>query len=158
MRRRQFFALFALGFVGVLAVIPVAADLVARRPLPPDFPLRVPFGLIVALSLVQPTLLMAAGVAVGLRLAPRLGLRSYVAEAVGGGASAWSRIRRDLPLAVTIGVGQIAVVFAIEMAFRPFMGEAWRRLEADQDALGGPAAQLLAGLLYGGITIRIASG
>jgi hypothetical protein len=63
MRRRQFLALFALGFLGVLSLAPGMRYLLARTPLPPDAP-RLPFGVLVALSLVQPMLLMAAGVAI----------------------------------------------------------------------------------------------
>ncbi|MFN2567120.1 MAG: CPBP family intramembrane glutamic endopeptidase [Gemmatimonadaceae bacterium] len=151
MRARQFWALFALGFVGVLSVIPVVSRMIARNPLPPAAP-KIPFGALVALSLVQPTLLLAAGVAIGLRLTPRLGLRSYVADAAGNGAPIWPALRREVPLAVAIAVAQMAVVLSLELAFRPFMGDAWRRLEQEGDALGGTAAQLVSGLLYGGIT------
>jgi Type II CAAX prenyl endopeptidase Rce1-like len=151
MRRRQFLALFSLGFLGVLSLVPVAAALVARKPLPPTAP-QMPFAALVALTLVQPTLLMAAGVAVGLRLAPRLGLRSYVAEAAGSGTAIWPSLRRDAPLAAAVGVAQIAATLPLELAFRPFMGEAWRRLEQEEEALGGTAAKLVAGMLYGGIT------
>jgi hypothetical protein len=151
MRRRQFWALFALGFVGVLSLIPVVAKMVERTPLPPEAP-KLPFGVIVALSLVQPTLLLAAGVAIGLRLAPRLELRSYFADAVVGSTSVWRALRPQVPLAVALGVAQTLVVWPIEVAFRPYMGEAWRRLEQDDAAMGGPGTQLVAGLLYGGIS------
>jgi hypothetical protein len=122
-----------------------------RNPLPPEAP-KLPFGVIVALSLVQPTLLMAAGVAIGLRLAPRLGLRSYVAEAVVSNTSVWQALKPQVPLAVALGIAQILVVWPIELTFRPHMGEAWRRFEREEEAMGGAGTQLVAGLLYGGIT------
>jgi hypothetical protein len=151
MRRRQFWTLFALGFAGVLSLIPITARMITSNPLPPEAP-KLPFGALVALSLLQPTLLMAAGVAIGLRLSPRLGFRSYVVEAVSGGEPIWSALRRHAPLAVAIGAATMAIVLPLELAFRPFMGEAWRRLELLKNPLGGPVTGLVAGLLYGGIT------
>lgn len=150
-RRRQFWALFALGFVGVLSLIPVVGKMLERSPLPPDAP-KLPFGVLVGLSLVQPTLLMALGVAIGLRLAQRVGLRSRIVDALAGGDPVWPGLRREVPIALALGAAQVLVSWPIEVAFRPHMGDAWRRLEAQQDVLGGPGIQLAAGLLYGGIT------
>jgi CAAX prenyl protease-like protein len=151
MRRRQFLALFALGFVGVLSLAPAIAPLIASKPLPPDAP-QLPVGVLVALSLVQPTVLMAIGVAIGLRLAPLLGLRSYIADAVATGAPIWPRFQRDVPIALAVAVAQMAVTLPLELAFRPFMGEAWRRLEEAENPLGTPLTALISGMLYGGIT------
>jgi membrane protease YdiL (CAAX protease family) len=95
---------------------------------------------------------LALAVAIGLRFAPRLGLRSYTADAVATGAAVWPRLRADAPVAIAVGVAQMALVLTFELAFRPFMGDAWRRLEAGQDLLGSPATALIAGLFYGGIT------
>jgi membrane protease YdiL (CAAX protease family) len=151
MWRRQFLALFALGFLGVLSLVAVVARFIARKPLPPEAP-QLPPGVLVALSLVQPTLLMAAGIAIGLRLAPQLGLRSYVAGAVGTGAPLWPALRRDVPLAFGVAMLAMAVVIPLDMAFRPFMGDAWRRVEESGEPFGHPVAALVSGLLYGGIT------
>ena len=151
MRRRAFWALFGLGFVGVLGIIPTLVQLLRSKPLPPEAP-KLPFGAIVALSLVQPTLLLAAGVAIGLRLAPRLGLRSHVVERLGGGPAVWPAVRREAPLAAAIGLAQMAVTLLLDLAFKPVMGAAWRRLEEGEDPMGGPVTGLIAGLLYGGIT------
>jgi hypothetical protein len=151
MRRRQFLALFALGFLGVLSILPTAARLIGGRPRPPGS-LQLPPGVLAALSLIQPTLLMAAAVAIGLRLAPRFGLRSYIADAAAGGAPIWPALRRDVPVAITLAFAQMAVTIALELAFKPFMGEAWRRFEQTEDPLGGPVSALISGMLYGGIT------
>ena len=151
MRRRQFLALFALGFLGVLSIAPMAARVIRSKPLPPDAP-QLPAGVLAALSLVQPTLLLAAAVAIGLRFAPRLGLRSYVAEAIATGAPIWPPLRRDVPIAIALAVAEMGITFALELAFKPFMGVAWQRLEQAENPLGAPVTALLSGVLYGGIT------
>jgi hypothetical protein len=148
MRLRQFVALFALGFVGVLSLLPVVIDVVGREPLPPRAP---PPAVIVALSVIQSSVLLAIAVAVGLRFAPRLGFRSYVVAAAGG-APVWPALRRDAPLSMGVGAATMVVVVLLDLAFRPFMGDAWRRLEETQNALTRPGPALVMGILYGGIT------
>ncbi len=152
MRRRQFLALFALGVVGVLSLLPVAIPAIARMPLPAGAP---PRQVIILLSMLQPTILVAIAVAIGLRFAPRLGLRSYVVDAAGSGASVWPGLRRDVPLAIALGAAAMVAIVLLDVAFRPFMGDAWRRLEQTQAAMSGPIMGLVMGLLYGGITEEI---
>ena len=152
MRRRQFLALFALGVIGVLSLLPAAIPAMARMPLPAGAP---PRAVIVLLSLLQPTVLLAIAVAVGLRFASRLGLRSHIVEAAGTGAPVWPVLRRDAPLAIGVGAAAMVVVVLLDIAFRPLMGDAWRRLEQTQTALTDPVTALIMGLLYGGITEEI---
>lgn len=151
MRRRQFFALFALGFLGVLSLLPVAIPAIARMPLPAKAPPRTA---VILLSLLQPAILLAVAVAIGLRFAPRLGFRSYVVEAAAGGGPVWPVLRRDAPLAVGVGAAVMLIVVALDVAFRPFMGDAWRQLEQTQDA-ANPFTALAMGMLYGGIAEEI---
>ncbi len=151
MRRRQFLALFALGVVGVVSILPMAVQIIGGMQLPANAP---PRSVLVLLAVLQPAILVAIAVAVGLRFAPRLGFRSYVVEAAGGGPPVWPALRRDLRLAITVGVIAMTVVVLLDAAFRPFMGDAWRLLEQMQNATN-PALALVMGLLYGGMTEEI---
>src|SRR5919199_2894564 len=76
---RAFAALFGLGLVGVatlpLVIIPLLRASTLAGP-PGEWPLPAR----VALLMVNPVLYLAGGVALGLRFAPRVGLRSLVAE------------------------------------------------------------------------------
>ena len=151
MRRHPFLALFALGFLGVLSLLPVSIPAIARMPLPAASP---PRPVIVLLSLLQPTILVAVAVAVGLSFAPRLGFRSYVVDATMGRRPVWPGLRRDAPLAVAVGAAAMLVVVALDVPFRPFMGDAWQRFEQPQD-MASLVMALVMGMLYGGITEEI---
>jgi hypothetical protein len=152
MRTRRFLALFVLGLIGVLSLLPVAIDAIARTTLPAGAP---PRPVIVLLSLLQPTILLAAAVAIGLRFAPRLGLRSFVVETAERGAPVWPALRRDVPLAIALGAVAMVIVVLLDLAVRPFMGDAWRHLDETQGRLAGPVAALIMGMLYGGMTEEI---
>lgn len=151
MRRRPFLSLFALGFLGVLSLLPASIPAIARMPLPADSP---PRPVIVLLSILQPTILVAVAVAVGLSFAPRLGFRSYVVEAAMGRGQVWPALRPDAPLALAVGAAAMVMVVALDVAFRPFMGDAWQRFEQPQDTVT-LAAALVMGMLYGGVTEEI---
>jgi membrane protease YdiL (CAAX protease family) len=151
MRRHPFLTLFALGFLGVLSLLPASIPAIARMPLPADSP---PGSVIVLLSILQPTILVGLAVAIGLSFASRLGFRSYVVDATKGRGLVWPGLRRDAPLAVAVGAAAMMIVVALDVAFRPFMGDAWQRFEQPQDTANLVGA-LVMGMLYGGITEEI---
>jgi hypothetical protein len=149
---RRFVALFGLGLVGVatlpFALVPLVRSTrlphVAAWPLPAQ----------VALLMVNPVLYLAAGVALGLRFAPRLGLRSLVAERAGGaGEPLGPALRTAAPAALASGAALGATTALLDRWTAPLLGPAWRaaaaRLEAQQGTGPGP---LVTGLFYGGIT------
>ncbi len=143
---RRFLALFGLGMVGVLAlpliILPQAEQLLAASPGVELSPTA-----IALLSLINPTILLAIGVAIGVRLAPALGLRSYLDERVAFGAPILRRLTADLPKALSLGVVGGIVLILLDLGFQPL-------LDAGPGAVteGRDWRTTLLGLLYGGIT------
>jgi hypothetical protein len=148
---RRFAVLFAAGFLGILSLASTLPDMLRSAPIPPEARAALPpMPVLVALSLIQPTLLMAGAVALGLALAPPLGLRSHLAESAAGEAPGLRAVPRQAPLALALGGAASAAVLALDAwVFRPWMGAAGEAL-----AITGErgVAVTLAGMLYGGIT------
>ena len=141
--------LFGLGLLGVIAALPVSLDLVrdAMAALP-DAPELSPAGE-VALATLNPTLLLAAAVVLGLVFAPRVGLRSHLVAWSRGDGTPCTALRRELPLALGLGVAVGVSLAALDrltaMLFvRELADLAW--------PAGRTLAVTLAGVLYGGIT------
>lgn len=143
---RAFAVLFAAGFVGVLSLVPVLPDLLRQHP-PPGPPLPLPA--LVALSLVNPTLMLATAVAAGLALAPRLGLRSYLAERARTGTASWRHLGAELPLALGLGVAVSALVVLLDLGFEKRLGMV---VPEPGSGAGWNPLETLSGILYGGIT------
>ena len=146
---KKFGSLFGAGLLGVAALAPALAPVVTRQlATNPRIP-RLPVPVLTALSLIQPTILLAGAVAAGIALAPRLRLRSHIAEVAAEGKALLPALRPELPLAVAAGIGTGVVITTLDAAFRPWMPESLQVLARTQPR-GLPAT--LAGLLYGGIT------
>lgn len=146
--RRPFLLLFALGMVGVLALYPAlgpTAEMVAAQPGAPE--MRLP--LLQALLLVNPTILLLIAVAVGTLLAPRLGLRSYLAESARGARGGLPALRSELPWAIALGAVAALLILVLDVAFRPWLPEEFLARAAEQPRT---LALTLAGMLYGGVT------
>jgi hypothetical protein len=146
---KPFLALFLVGLLGVVSllfmIIPqIAATIVVMPELAelPDF-------LIAALSLIQPMVLLAISVAVGCFLAPRLGLRSYIAEKAQSGTAILPRLRPQLPLAVASGLILAVFISLLDMVFITTITQELQEMQSSQIH---PAAQLIVGMFYGGIT------
>lgn len=101
------------------------------------------------MSVVNPLLLLAIGVAIGIRLAPSIGLISLLDQWAARGTGMESRFRADLPLAVGLGIGGGAAVVILDLVFQPYLPSALRDMAA---ARGGAMANLIGGMSYGGIT------
>lgn len=119
---RAFLTLFALGLIGIVALIPsmtaLLQELLTRATAPT---LRPPLGVLVAVSLAQSALLLAVFVAVGVLLAPPLGLRSRLLEHVSYGTP--FTLRRELSLALTLGLGVGVLLTLFDALFSPYLGE-----------------------------------
>src|SRR5256885_31460 len=125
--RRRFLTLFGVGLVGI-ALLPLSVASLLRNATPPDLPPGValpPFRVLVALSLVTPTLLLALAVWAGLKCAPRVGLVSFIDDRVHLGTPIWPRLRPTLLTAVVVGLGVAILVVALDAAFHPHMGMQW---------------------------------
>lgn len=147
-RLTGFLALFTVGLIGILANIPLIIRLVE----PQLETAQLPLGTVLFATLLQSTILLVIAVAVGLYCAPRLGLTSHLIEAVRTGQPRWTALRRELPLAITLGVLTAAVALALETLARPFLAA---ELEALAQVFPRDLATTLAGIFYGGITEEV---
>lgn len=130
-----------LGIVSLLA-LPVEA-LVPATTLPPM--------LIRLMAIVQPTLLVAAALAIGNALAPKTALSAPLAEAIAARRSAWPVLRRQLGPALIVAAATSLILLAYARATTPYFldaGEAARKLAAF-------TPPLVTRLLYGGIAEEI---
>lgn len=145
---KRFAALFGIGFIGVLSLIPLLAE-GARQQLEqmPEIGLSLPA--FVALSLLNPLIMLALTVAMGIQLAPQLGLRSYLDERVTTGQPLWPRLRRDLPIALLLGAIGGVLLLGLDALFALWIGP---ELQLGAQEFSPQLSQTLMGLLYGGIT------
>jgi hypothetical protein len=107
--------------------------------------------------MVNPVLYLAGGVALGLRFAPRVGLRSLVAEwGRGTPGSTRDELRSALVPAIASGVTLGLVSVWIDAVTSPMLGPAWAEASARLGAQEGTGVgALLSGLFYGGIAEEI---
>jgi membrane protease YdiL (CAAX protease family) len=146
----RFWALFLLGLVGIATLPFVLIPLLREQPLPPGVP-RLPLPAVVALSMVNPLLLLAGGVALGVWLAPKVGLVSLTAERAVTGAPIWPQLRSQAPFAVGAGLLLAPITVLLDLAFQPHLGAAWAQAVTNAEE-PETVGTLISALLYGGIT------
>ena len=145
---RRFAALFAAGALGVAAVVPSTVELIRSQLA--DAGAELPPGPVLALAAaLQPLLLLAILVALGTRLAPRLGLRSHLAERAAGHPPRGEPLRRSLPLALALGAGAALALVALDALTLPSLGPAGAELAIIANRTPGGT---VVGVLYGGVT------
>ncbi len=147
---KTFLALLGIGVPGILSLIPTVIS--QLEGLPPEL-LELPKPVVALLALLNPLILMALGVAIGVLLAHRVGLRSLVAEKVRQGTAIWPELRPYLRMAFIAGLIFAVVVLGLDALINPFAGTALENVSAagETPTFGALLAQLLLGLLYGGI-------
>jgi membrane protease YdiL (CAAX protease family) len=141
---RRFTPLLGLGLIGTTGLVPVLIQQFAT--LPANVSLSPPA--LIAVALAQTAVLVAGATALGAALAPRLGLRSHLAERGVGGPNVLPALASEAPLAVGLGLVSAALIVGLDLAVRPLMPQEF--LAAVQ-ASGSGFATLISGLLYGGI-------
>jgi hypothetical protein len=142
---RRWTPLFGAGMLGVASMLPQTVRAIRDIAQVPEA--SVP--LVTAASLLQTSVLVGGVVAIGVALAPKLGLRSYLAEKFAEDHSFWASLRPEIPLAIAGGLVSVTGVVLLDLAFRPFVGNVF------QDASAIAQNQVLfriGGILYGGIT------
>jgi hypothetical protein len=149
--RRPFLALVGLGLAGLLGLplvlVPQITQMIAEGALPPESSVLT----LTALSLLGPALLLLVAVAVGVLLAPRVGLRSHLAARMGAGEPPARSLCNEAPLALGLGLGAALVIAAADLLLTPFI-PGLEALQAQQAPL---MARLVAGMLYGGIVEEV---
>ena len=148
---RACLVLLGAGMLGVLSLYPTLGPTASALLQRPEAP-AVSRPLLQLLLLINPILLLVVGVVVGTALAPRLGLRSHLAEAASGRTGAGPRLRQILPRAVGWGAAAGALTLLLDPIFRPLLGETAAALAALEAAQPRTLTVTLSGLLYGGIT------
>jgi len=153
---RAFAALFGLGLIGV-ATLPFVIIALLRTTALPGLPGEWPLPARVALLMVNPLLYLAGGVALGLRFAPRVGLRSLTAEwGWGTPGSLRDELRSAVVPAVATGVALGLMTAWIDIVTSPMLGRVWAEASAKLGTQEGTGfGALLSGLFYGGITEEI---
>ncbi len=142
---RAALALFGLGMVGVLSLIPT---ILGQLDTLPEAYAEVPEALLVVSSLLNPAILLAVAVTVGTFLAHRVGLRSLVAERVRGGGAIWPQMKPYMVTAIVAGLVFLGVTVGLDAVMNPFAD-----VEGEITAPTGesPVVALVVGVLYGGI-------
>lgn len=140
--------MFALGLLGIVALgISTARQLAAN---PPATDLSLP--VLVGLSLLTPTVLLVVMVALGVKLAPRVGLRSHIHSRVVSGDRIWPALRSDVRIAVAIGIIVFILLAVLDVLFSPFIPDAVGGVITEAQSFVALAWSLPLRLLYGGIT------
>jgi hypothetical protein len=142
---KTFFALCGLGLPGIISLLPVVIRQLEN--LPPEMA-EMPLALVIAISLLNPLILLSISVAIGSLLAHRVGLRSLVAEKVSHGSPIWPQLHPYLPMAFGLGFLFAFVVTGLDRVINPFEGT---ELVIEPTTIPGLFSQLLLGVLYGGI-------
>lgn len=149
LKRRLFLILFLAGMAGVASFLLIdLSALVGLVDLPAgsDTPTITPA--IKLLSLVQPAILLAVAVLIGIALAPNVGLSAPMAESLASGAPWFPAFRRQLAPGFLGGlVGALCVVLTAAV-FTPFLTtQAVDRIQRFTSLVPLPTR-----ILYGGIT------
>ena len=120
-KTRLFLILFILGFTGVASILLIdVSAIVALLPVTKtDIPTITPA--LKLLGLIQPTLLLAAAVARGVALAPRVGLSAPAAEALASGGNVFKSLKPQVAPGVLGGlVGAICIIL-VSLLIKPFL-------------------------------------
>jgi hypothetical protein len=143
--------LFLAGFAGILSFLLVdLSALMAILPRTDGTKLPSPW-LLQLLSLIQPTLLVAAAVFVGVFLAPKVNLSAPAFEALARGRSFIAALKPQIIPGVIAGLIAAVVIVLSWALFRPFLpAEFVARAEAFNRLIPLPTR-----ILYGGITEEI---
>jgi len=141
--------LFAAGLVGVAAgmpaILPVLQQLVASAPPGVALP---PLPVLVAVQVGQLVVLIGGAVAVGVACAPRVQLRSHIAEAGVSGTQLWPAIKPEMPFAAASGAATGLAIIGLDRLFQPWMPAALQMAQGQPRGVG----ITVAGIFYGGIT------
>jgi len=152
MAKRLFLILFSFGMIGVISLLFIdyqALISIAPERVRPDTPTITTS--LKLLSLIQPGLILALAVFVGVALAHRVGLSAPFAEALAGRGDIRSALKRQTLAGLIGGLAGGASVVFVSLLFRPFLSsETLDRIDKLGKLLPMPTR-----LLYGGITEEV---
>jgi hypothetical protein len=148
---RRFGVAFLLGLAGI-AFLPLAFSGDAMRAVLPPELAALPDRVLVALSLLNPLLLLVLCAAAGAATAHRVGLHSHLAMGVTGGR--WSAAFGEWRTGLAAGAATGAVILLLDAAWAPWLGESWAAARARSET-AGTLRGLLLGVFYGGLTEEV---
>lgn len=109
-----------------------------------------------AVAAAQPIVLVSVATAAGTALAPRLGLRSWLAQRGAAGTPFWAQLKRELPLALGAGAALSLVTIGLDLTTRTLMPPLKPGAEQLTETVSHTSVpSVLAALLYGGITEEV---
>src|ERR1044072_3598801 len=148
MNKRLFLILFLLGFAGVLSFLLVdLTALIASFPLPAGTEVPVITPVFKLLTLIQPTVLVLVAVLIGVVLAPQVGLRAPVAEALAARRGVLPSLRPQLVPGLVGGIVGGGSILLVAGVLQPLpTTDTIERI----DKLG-TLLPMLTRLLYGGV-------
>lgn len=147
--RKRFLPLFLLGLTGIATIPFSLIQLLQTQPLPADAP-RLPLPAIALLSLVQPALLLAVAVTVGIALAHRVGLHSRLLDRISSGIAFKDGLLKDIPVAIPAGIAVAVTMTALDtVIFKAALPEFFQQAQAVRPVTLGTT---IMGVLYGGVT------
>ena len=146
---RLFLLLFIAGMIGVLSFLLVdLAALISLIPVRPGTPVPAITPLLKFGSLIQPSLLLALAVLLGVVLAPKVQLSAPVAEAIVGRLPIAARFKPQIVPGIIGGAIGATFVVSLSAVLRPFLApDIIERTEKLAKLL-----PLTTRLLYGGVT------
>jgi hypothetical protein len=146
---RLFVILLLAGLAGVLSILLIDLNgLIAILPIPPETEIPPITPALKLLSLVQPAILLALAVLVGVVLASKVGLSSPVAEAAASGGDIVAAFKPQIIPGLVGGLAGGVVIVLLALAWKPFLPQEVARLISEF----GKLLPLPMRLLYGGIT------
>jgi hypothetical protein len=153
-KARLFWIIWAAGMVGVLSFLLVDLPaLVASIPLPPGTPpvKLPPPAVFKLLSLIQPAVLITVAVLVGNFLAPQVGLRAPVAEALAKREDWFARLKPQILPGVVAGVVCGVLAVACWVVAKPHLAPQFVARAQDFNRMLPDATRFL----YGGFTEEV---
>jgi Type II CAAX prenyl endopeptidase Rce1-like len=149
-KTRLFLILFCLGFAGVLSILLIDLPALASFfPTGSDVPVITPA--IKILSLIQPTVLVAVAVLLGVVLAPRVGLAAPAAESLAAGRQWLQDLRVQLIPGVVGGLAGGLSILLTHAVFKPLLTTE----TIERVARFGSLLPMATRLLYGGLTEEV---
>ena len=148
-RLRLFLILFIAGMLGVLTVLLLDVQaIIAILPIEDRSAVPEFTPVIKLLSLIQPAVILAAAVIIGIALAPAVGLRAPAAEAGAGGGDVWAAIRPQILPGIIGGIGGGGAIVLTAWLLIPLLPPPVVEIVSQFNKL----TPLPTRLLYGGIT------
>lgn len=148
---KLFIIFFALGIVGLLTIVPSVLSIIEVQlkdtPNVPDLPPLV----LAIVSMITPLILLIIAIIIGNLLAPRLGLKSYIAQRVAENKSFWSSFKPNIFKGIGYGVLLGGILYLLELAFQPWLPEGLKLNVLESRSL----LNTLGGVFYGGIVEEI---